>query len=264
MYRKKIFILIVISLVYNTIEVSAQKIYKTNWKQTGIIFCGGTLMFGAGLFIEDSRKPFTSNEINLLKSESISSFDKGALGNFSSKASATSDLFRDGVWFAPLTLFLSNQGRENTKEILMMYTEVFSLNAGFTLFTKAAFGRYRPYSYNPTVDLEFKLNPTTRRSFFSGHVSQVASMSFFTATIFDDLYPDSKFKYLVWMGAISAPAITGYLRVKAGRHFPTDVIVGYGVGALIGYFIPELHKISKEKNITIIGAENGLGLIYSF
>ena len=39
------------------------------------------------------------------------------------------------------------------------------------------------------------------------------------------------------------PAVTGYLRFKAGKHFPTDIIVGYGVGATIGYLVPELHKL---------------------
>ncbi|MFT4534609.1 MAG: hypothetical protein ACJA1A_001452 [Saprospiraceae bacterium] len=78
-----------------------------------------------------------------------------------------------------------------------MYAEVMSLNGGLTGFSKGAFGKYRPYAYNPNVDLEFKLRPTARRSFFSGHTSHVASLSFFTATVFDDLYPNSDYKYAV-------------------------------------------------------------------
>lgn len=147
---------------------------------------------------------------------------------------------------------------------MVMYAEVLSLNGGITGVTKGAFGKFRPYAYNPNVDIEFKLRPTTRRSFFSGHTSHVASLSFFTATVFDDLYPNSDLKYVVWAGAVVAPAITGYMRIKAGQHFPTDVIVGYGVGALVGYFIPELHKITKDSNLRIIGAEGGLGLVYNF
>ncbi len=34
----------------------------------------------------------------------------------------------------------------------------------------------------------------------------------------------------------------GYLRMKAGVHYPTDVIAGYTPGAAIGLIIPVLHK----------------------
>jgi membrane-associated phospholipid phosphatase len=68
----------------------------------------------------------------------------------------------------------------------------------------------------------------------------------------------------VWTGAITLPAIVGYLRVKAGRHYPSDVIVGYGVGALIGYLVPTLHKRTRDLNIDLISSDGGLGLVYHF
>jgi len=163
-----------------------------------------------------------------------------------------------------LTLFSSREGRKNALEIGAMYSEVISLNRGLTAMTKGIAGRYRPYTYNSNFDLDKQPIETTRRSFFSGHVSHVASLSFFTATVFDDLYPDSDYKYLVWAGAVSAPAITAYLRVVSGNHFPTDVIVGYSVGALVGVLIPRLHKMSTTSNLEIKGAQNGLGLVYTF
>ena len=38
------------------------------------------------------------------------------------------------------------------------------------------------------------------------------------------------------------PAVTAWARVGAGKHFASDVIVGYLTGAAIGYLVPELHK----------------------
>ena len=38
------------------------------------------------------------------------------------------------------------------------------------------------------------------------------------------------------------PAVVGYLRVKAKKHFLIDVVVGYVTGAVIGFGIAELHK----------------------
>ncbi len=253
-----------IILVFASFQVSCQKLYKTTRNQSGVIIGGALAMVGSSFIIEEQRGAFTAEDIALLNPQTILGVDQGTVDNFSDNARRRSDYFKDAIFIAPLTLFLSGQARENTKEIFVMYTEVFTLNGGITKLSKSAFGRYRPYAYNPNVDLELKLEATTRRSFFSGHVSHVASLSYFTATVFDDLYPDSDIKYIVWAGAITAPAITGYLRVKAGRHYSTDVIVGYGVGALVGYFIPQLHKITQDSDFSVIGAEGGLGLAYNF
>ena len=76
------------------------------------------------------------------------------------------------------------------------------------------------------------------------HTSLSAAGSFFAARVFSDYYPDSKWKPVVWGAAVAIPAVTGYLRVRGGRHFPTDVIAGYAVGALAGWGVPALHKRS--------------------
>lgn len=245
-------------------SVSAQKLYKTSVTHSGLIIGGSVGLVGGSWLIENAREPLTPADILVLNDGSINGVDKGAANNYSLEAGSASDLFKNGVFAAPLALFLSDQGRENAREIMMMYAEVLSFNSGLTYITKSSVARYRPYAYNPSVSFDIKLGKSSRRSFYSGHVSHVASLSFFTANIFDDLYPDSKYKYAVWAGAIAAPAITAYLRVKAGSHFPTDVVVGYGIGALIGYFVPELHKITKHSDVEIIGAEGGLGLLYNF
>ena len=69
----------------------------------------------------------------------------------------------------------------------------------------------------------------------------------------------------MWSGAFLIPATTAYLRVKAGRHFPTDVIAGYATGAIVGYLIPHLHKKErKNSNLSwspiLMGDYTGLSL----
>jgi len=58
--------------------------------------------------------------------------------------------------------------------------------------------------------------------------------------VYHDLNPNSDFDPVIWTTAALIPAITGYLRVKGGKHFPTDVVVGYVVGALVGILVPRL------------------------
>ena len=41
------------------------------------------------------------------------------------------------------------------------------------------------------------------------------------------------------------------MRVDNHWHFPTDVMVGYAFGALVGYFIPELHKNKNDDNVSL-------------
>jgi len=262
-FHIKVFFLFLLSIA-NLSTCLSQKLYKVSKKQFGTIIGSSFVMGGTGYLFENNRAPISAQNFKGLDPQSIPRFDRSTIGNYSEKASKQSDYFKHGIWAAPLTLFSSREGRKNALEIGAMYSEVISLNRGLTAMTKGIAGRYRPYTYNSNFDLDKQPIETTRRSFFSGHVSHVASLSFFTATVFDDLYPDSDYKYLVWAGAVSAPAITAYLRVVSGNHFPTDVIVGYSVGALVGVLIPRLHKMSTTSNLEIKGAQNGLGLVYTF
>ena len=62
--------------------------------------------------------------------------------------------------------------------------------------------------------------------------------------------------------------LTGYLRRDSGHHFRTDVITGYCVGALIGYFVPELHRVRDTGRVSfypVVGEDSkGLGLSLAF
>jgi membrane-associated phospholipid phosphatase len=57
-------------------------------------------------------------------------------------------------------------------------------------------------------------------------------------------------KPYIWGVAAAIPASVGYMRIKAGKHFLTDNLIGYGVGAAAGILIPELHK-KANKNLQI-------------
>ena len=51
-------------------------------------------------------------------------------------------------------------------------------------------------------------------------------------------------KTVTWISAATIPAAMGVLRVRSGRHFPTDVITGYAVGALLGWAVPYIHRLN--------------------
>jgi membrane-associated phospholipid phosphatase len=111
------------------------------------------------------------------------------------------------------------------------------------MLVKTSTLRVRPYVYNDEVPLDKKLDDEARQSFFSGHTSISAVNSFFLAKVFADYYPGSPWRPLTWGVAAAIPAFTGWMRVRAGKHFATDVMAGYAFGALLGYFIPHMHRV---------------------
>ena len=65
------------------------------------------------------------------------------------------------------------------------------------------------------------------------------------AKVISDYHPElGRKKWLVFAAAIIPPAIVGWYRIRALKHFPTDVLLGYLVGAAVGILVPELHKQS--------------------
>ncbi len=205
----------------------------------------------AGLAIANNVKPLTLAEIELLTPDDIPSYDRNTVRNFSGKAHNTSDFFLFGSMALPVVLMADKHIRKDFVTIGTMASQAFLLNAGLTTITKGTVQRVRPYAYNPLVPVEEKMGKTTKMSFFSGHTSAVSVLSFFSAKVYTDYHPDSKWKPVIWTAAAVIPATTGYLRYRAGKHFPTDVIVGYGVGAAIGVLIPHLHRSKKNRSFKL-------------
>ena len=55
------------------------------------------------------------------------------------------------------------------------------------------------------------------------------------------MHPDSRLAPVVWSAAALVPTYLAWQRVEAGKHYPSDVVVGTVVGAAVGYLIPTIH-----------------------
>jgi len=57
------------------------------------------------------------------------------------------------------------------------------------------------------------------------------------------------------------PAYVGYLRYRGLKHFPTDILMGYIIGAGSGILIPHLHKKKGDKlNVSLIYDQSTIGI----
>ena len=229
-------------------EGNAQSPYDMNWKEESFHLGVGAVTFTTGLVFASQVKGLTNEEIAAHNRYDVNAFDRPATYNSSHQAKTASDVLLVTSYLLPLSLLASKNTRKDFGKIAILYGETVFIATGVTYFTKGVVLRSRPFVYNEDFAISEKKKVNARHAFFSGHTSLTAASCFFTAKVFSDYFPDSKYKPFVWAGAIIVPAAVGYFRVAAGKHFPTDVIAGYAIGAAVGFLIPQLHKKIKVGN----------------
>jgi membrane-associated phospholipid phosphatase len=261
---KKMTIVLFLSLV-SIQYCRSQDIYQLKLEREILILTGGLTATTVGLGIHKNARTLTPSDIALLDRSKIWSIDRFATRLNSGGANVASDIFLTTSALLPLMLLTKKDGRQQWKDLAILHSENIMTIVGVTGVIKTLIRRTRPFVYNENASLDKKQQRDALYSFTSGHVTVSAASSFFTATVFSDLYPDSKWKPVVWALAATIPAVTAFCRVAAGEHFLTDVIGGYIIGAGVGILIPKLHKKSSNtQHLRIQTGINGLGLSFYF
>jgi hypothetical protein len=229
-----------------------------------VVAAGWTIYGFSKVYSKDAS---TEHQIQNLSKENVNGFDRWAAGLHSQKAADASDLFFNGSMPLPLVLLADKAIRRDAAKIGLLYLQAMSITG--VLYTGATFltDRYRPLAYSNEVPMDERMSGNARNSFFAGHVALVGTSTFFTAKVFSDYHPDSKLRYVFWGAAAVATGATGYLRHRAGKHFPSDVLIGTAVGTLSGILVPKFHKtkLIKNQNFTLLpftGQSNGLAMVY--
>ena len=133
-----------------------------------------------------------------------------------------------------------------------MYSEALSFTLAMTNIVKMAVRRPRPIAYIDAAahknDPNYANNSTdSALSFFSGHAAITATVGA-TATYL--AFARAPHTARPWITLLVGTALTTFVsveRVRAGRHFPTDVIAGSIAGAGIGLVVPHLHRTEEIK-----------------
>jgi membrane-associated phospholipid phosphatase len=230
------------------------------------IFGAGGAMLGVSLILKNNMDPLTEEEVVLLDPMDVPAFDRGAIT--AKKEMPAADLLLFGSVFLPLTFFAYEETKKDMGTLAVLAGEVFVFQLGLNYIVKILAQRVRPYCYDENTPLSDKTTVNAKLSFYSGHTSTAAAMSFFVAKVFSDYLSNPNTKFVIWTSAVVYTALTGLLRVDSGNHFQTDILIGYVTGALIGYFIPVLHKSKLKDNLAIqsIVSDNhvAIRLSYSF
>jgi len=249
-------IITTIAILFAFSNIYAQKSnspYEWDWVTDGI-WTGAALGGSAyGLYLVQNKEDLTMAEFQseLDNKDDISFLNKWAVGNHSENANTLSDIPFAISFAAPLILLFDDETNDHTGQVLGIYLESLATTAALFSITAGVVNKSRPYVYDESgvTSLERRMGSNGQRSFYSGHVAATATATFFAAKVYSDFNPDGKGKAIIWTTAAVLPAAVGVLRIEGGQHFLTDVLIGYGMGAAAGYFIPELHK--KKNNFEI-------------
>ena len=218
-----------------------------------------------------SKDDITMAELEGLNRDNIPGFDRWAIRPFNEKIDKDSYIPFYGAMPAPLVMILLDKKmRKDGFKLAFLYLETMAVTG--LLYTGSMYltNRYRPYVYDERSPMDKRLTGNSKNSFYAGHVHLVGSSMFFIAKVWSDYHPESKAKWLWYTGAAAVTGATAWMRHQAGMHFPSDLILGAGLGAATGILVPALHKNkSADDRLSLtpyFGAGNsgGFSLVYTF
>lgn len=233
---------------------------------TAALFAGYQL----GLKYVYKKPALDSAEINTLNPNDIWKFDRRATmqdPGYRNQAHRISDNVMKVSVVMPFFLLLDRKIRKDWFDFLILYGQAHSVSGLSYVITTSLYDRNRPFVYSSEIPIGDKMVTGTRNSFFSGHTSTAAVSTFFMAKVLSDYHPGlGAKKYLLFAAALVPPAVVGFYRYKAMKHYPTDVIMGMVVGAASGILVPHFHKSKKKTGhfsfVPFGGQVNGLYISY--
>jgi hypothetical protein len=237
-----------------SLPATAQKApspYRTRFAVDAPIIAGELAVSGFGLYRSMQRTGLNTTELAALRKEDVPRFDRFSAGYYSAPAQTASDLLcYPTLAIAPGLLALNPAIRSHYGQVAVLYIQ--TVLAADALFTTSIgnIPRYRPFLYG-TEGGDQRTSRIETNSFFAGHTAHTAAATFFAAKIFHDFNPDSPAQPYVWGAAAAVPAAVAYCRIRAGKHFLSDNIVGYAVGATAGVVVPQLHKMASRQGISL-------------
>jgi membrane-associated phospholipid phosphatase len=242
-------------------------VYKLSYETDLILIGTGITTLAGSYFFGKYQDTLSANEAQSVSRSDVNRFDRSATYNWSEKSNKWSNYTEVAIIAGPAILLAGEELRSDFLIITIMYFESLAIESGLNGIVKSTVSRKRPYVYNPDVPVEKKTGTDAVRSFYSGHASTAFNSAVFLSVVFSDYYPESVLRYVMWSGSLLLASATGYLRYRAGKHYPTDIIAGAAMGSLTGYMVPAIHRTKEWKWSVLPYTESdtsGLLFVYRF
>lgn len=170
--------------------------------------------------------------------------DHGIRDNFSRRASAISDGLLVASVLAPAVYLTGTSIDDADGDRLLIYGETMAINVGVASLVKHLVQRPRPYVYSTDPEVRAYAKDAGRdayMSFYSGHAAATFGAAMSGAYLLGASEASKSARSVAFGAGFGAAAMTATLRVRAGKHFVSDVLVGAIVGTAIGATVPALH-----------------------
>ncbi|MBK9149064.1 MAG: phosphatase PAP2 family protein [Flavobacteriales bacterium] len=212
-----------------------------------LAFAGAGLgVNGIGLLLRHMNSPKPAPGINM---ERVPAIDRWSTQQWQPGAHRASNVLFLGAVTASFAGGFVLQGSDRPFDAAAITAESFLLTSGLTSIAKELVRRPRPYRFNPDVPDAMHHPREDFVSFWSGHAANTAAVGFSMAALVQRSDASPGMKGAVWAGALAAPLCMGYLRMRAGKHFLTDVFVGALVGTAVGLAVPYFHRESESYKV---------------
>jgi membrane-associated phospholipid phosphatase len=157
------------------------------------------------------------------------SFDHAVRGGLAPAAARVSDLLLWSSMTTPIVALLADHADPATAEAILIYAETLAINSLLTGAAKYLVQRPRPYLYDRSPAVQAYARSSGRGgqlSFFSGHSSIAFASAVAGAQLFAVRSRSTAARAAVWGIELAFAAATANLRVRAGQHYYSDVVVG--------------------------------------
>jgi len=173
----------------------------------------------------------------------VNAFDRPFAGVHSERWGTVAELATASVLIlVPAGLMAGEPSRAGLVDLLVVGEAAF-LTLAIQVPVSYAVGRPRPRVYGDEAPLSERTDPNAARSFFSGHAGNCLATTIVATTALHRI-GRPRLAWAVLAVGLAGSALVGVSRVAAGGHFPSDVFVGYAVGAGVGIAVPALHGLS--------------------
>jgi membrane-associated phospholipid phosphatase len=177
-------------------------------------------------------------------------WDHSVRGHHSDSASARSDTIAALTVAAPVFAVMGGGVDESAAHRGMIYVESVSLAMFLNATAKYLVQRPRPYVYSTDPDVVRMVEgqeKDSHLSFFSGHSALVFTAAVAGSYLYGAQSPDEASRATLWGVELAMASATASLRVRAGKHFYSDVILGALVGAGVGATVPRLYLDASDR-----------------
>ena len=195
--------------------------------------------------------------------EDLLPWDKPFAGTFHPDLDGVSDwtlyaLIAFPLGFESVELALGNSSGSEAATFLLTALEITLWQSSLNLIVRSSRLWGRPEIYRSDAD---RSRGEAWGSFYSGHTGAAFSLAVFSSLWFMEKYPNSAYVPLVWGGTLAVATAVGVMRIAAGKHYPTDVLVGALVGSASSVLVLRLHR-SSQVNVAVLPGYIGMGITF--